>query len=48
MILHNLWALSQLNDEVDMDLRNLGPNSEAESSDSSESELSESSGVYIL
>ena len=44
MSLHDLSTLSQLNDEVDRDMKNLGLNSEAESSDSSESGLSESSG----
>ena len=41
MSLHDLRALSQLNDEVDRDMRNLGLNSETESSDSSESGLSD-------
>ena len=40
-------SLSQLNDEVDQDMRNLGLNSETESSDSSESGLSESSGLDV-
>ena len=47
MSFHNLRALSQLNDEVDRDMRNLGLNSETESSDSSESGLSESSGLDV-
>ena len=47
MSLHDLRALSQLNDKVDRDMRNLGLNSETESSDSSESELSESSGLDV-
>ena len=47
MSLHDLRALSQLNDEVDRDMRNLGLNSETESSDSSESGLSESSGLDV-
>ena len=42
-----IFALSQLNDEVDRDMRNLGLNSAAESSDSSESGLSESSGLDV-
>ena len=47
MSLHDLHALSQLNDEVDRDMRNLGLNSETESSDSSESGLSESRGLDV-
>ena len=47
MSLHDLRALSQLNDEVDRAMRNLGLNSETEISDSSESRLSASSYLDV-